>query len=317
MPKRRNGFTLIELLVVIAIIGVLIALLLPAVQMAREAARRTQCSNNLKQLGLALANYESAHRVFPPGRINFPMVFSAQAQLLPYIENEAVGGMLNFSVAPSFTIGGPTTENSTAGAAVVRSFLCPSDFGQITNNPFGPTNYVACAGSGVGDAASIKTGDGIMYSGSAIRIRDVADGLSKTAAMSETMLGVGGLPSSLAAGNPADPMREVLELPGGTATTDVSCVAGAGVWSGLRGAKWLNGHYGDTMYNHYYPPNNPGFDCGNASHNYGLTAARSRHPGGVNVLFADGSVRFVGNAVDLDAWRAAATRAKGETSNLY
>src|SRR5690606_35628741 len=86
MPRNRRGFTLIELLVVIAIIAVLIALLLPAVQQAREAARRTQCKNNLKQLALALHNYENTHRVFPPGSIGYPFVWSAQAQLLPFVE---------------------------------------------------------------------------------------------------------------------------------------------------------------------------------------------------------------------------------------
>ena len=310
---RRPGFTLIELLVVIAIIGVLIALLLPAVQQAREAARRAQCANNLKQIGLALHNYEATFRVFPPGRLNFPMVFSAQAQLLPYLENEPVGTMLNFSVPPSFTDGGPLTANSTAGAAVVRIFLCPSDLGQSPRPTYGPTNYVACAGSGVGDAASIKTGDGLMYSGSAVRVRDVIDGLSKTAAFSETTLGTGGFPSS-PSGSPKDSAFEVLELAGGTATTEVLCVPGGGIWSGLRGAKWLNGHYGDTMYNHYFTPNATNFDCGNASHNYGLTAARSRHSGGVDVLYADGSVSFVSDSVERAGWRALGTKAGGETA---
>jgi prepilin-type N-terminal cleavage/methylation domain-containing protein/prepilin-type processing-associated H-X9-DG protein len=316
MPTPRRAFTLIELLVVIAIIGLLVALLLPAVQQAREAARRAQCANNLKQIGLALHNYEATHRTFPPGRLNFPMVFSAQAQLLPYLENESVGTMLNFNVAPSFTVSGPPTANSTAAAAMIHSFLCPSDLGQVPGNTFGPTNYVACTGDGVGDAASIKTGDGLMYSGSTVRVRDVIDGLSKTAAFSETTLGVGGFPSS-PAGSPKEPKLEVLELGGGTPTTEAACHAASGVWSGLRGAKWLNGHYGDTMYNHFYTPNAPVFDCGNASRNYGLTSAHSRHPGGVELLFADGSVGFVSDSINAVSWRSLGTKSKEETAGGF
>src|SRR5437868_2058321 len=169
MSFRRNAFTLVELLVVVAIVGVLVALLLPAVLQARGAARRTQCANNLKQIGLALHNYESAFGVFPPGRINFPMVFSAQAQLLPFLEGETVGTMLNYDIAPNFDPTALPTANYSVARAIVGMFLCPSDFGQVANSPFGPSNYFACAGSGVGDASSIKTGDGVMFNGSKIR----------------------------------------------------------------------------------------------------------------------------------------------------
>lgn len=316
--KRRHGFSLIELLVVIAIIGVLVALLLPAVQQAREAARRVQCANNLKQIGLALHNYEGTFGVFPPGRINFPMVFSAQAQLLPFLDGESAGAQLNYDVVPNFDPTAAPAANHTISRAVIGGFLCPSDFGQVANSPYGPTNYVASTGSGVGAASSIKTGDGVMYNASKIRVRDILDGLSKTAAFSEQTLGRGGSPSAPAGGPPADSERDVLELAGGTMTTDDACVVGASGsnWSGLRGAKWLNGHYGDSMYNHYYTPNNSQFDCGNASRNFGLTAARSRHRGGVNVLFCDGNVGFVGNHVDLALWRGIGTRAGGETGGL-
>src|SRR5262245_5731596 len=133
----RAGFSLIELLVVVAIIGVLIALLLPAIQQAREAARRTQCKNNLKQLGVALHNYESAHRVFPPGRLNFPMVFSAQAQLLPFLEAEIASSMLNFDVPPSFSLVPPITANDTVARIIVRTFVCPTDLESIPGSPFG------------------------------------------------------------------------------------------------------------------------------------------------------------------------------------
>jgi prepilin-type N-terminal cleavage/methylation domain-containing protein/prepilin-type processing-associated H-X9-DG protein len=305
---RARGFTLIELLVVIAIIAILMALLLPAVQQAREAARRTQCKNNLKQIGLAIHNYESSHRTFPPGRLNFPMVFSAQAQILPYLDGANLYNLIDFNVRPSFgPPSTPMTQNEVAARTVVPTYLCPSDFEQVPQNDFGPTNYVACAGSGVGASASIRSGDGVMFHGSRIRFRDVTDGLSNTVCFGEHTLGKGGNPSSPAGGSPVDPELEVLELAGGTATTDAACVPGGGNWSGLRGAKWLNGHYGDTLYNHYYAPNSRQFDCGNASHNFGLTAARSRHDGGVHVGLCDGSVRFVSENLNLATWRGLAT----------
>lgn len=314
IPRRRRGFTLIELLVVIAIIGILVGLLLPAVQQAREAARRVHCRNNLKQIGLAIHNYESSHRVFPPGRLGFPMVFSVQAHILPYMEGAALYNLIDFNTAPNFgTPSAPMTQNDIAVRTVIPTYLCPSDLGRIAGSDFGPTNYAATTGSGAGTANSINLGNGVMFSRSSVRFRDVTDGMSNTVCFSEQTLGVGGKPSSPSGSAPAAPQGEVLELTGATPTTDASCVASSGgVWSGLRGAKWMNGHYGDTLYNHYYAPNARQFDCGNASHNFGLTAARSRHTGGVNAVFCDGSVRFVSENVNLDVWRGAATRSGGE-----
>ena len=309
----RTGFTLIELLVVIAIIAILIALLLPAVQQAREAARRTQCRNNLKQIGLAIHNYESSHSLFPPGRLGYPMVFSVQAHILPYLDGANLYNLIDFNTAPSFGApSSPMTRNQIAVRTFIPSYLCPSDFGTIPGSDFGPTNYVACMGSGLGTSNSINTGDGVMYSRSSTRFRDVTDGLSNTVCFGEQTLGIGGNPSSPAGGPAAKPTGEVLELTGATPTTDASCVAGSGNWSGLRGAKWMNGHFGDTLYNHYYTPNSRQFDCGNASHNFGLTAARSQHVGGVHVSMCDGAVRFISDNTDQALWRGLATRAGGE-----
>jgi prepilin-type N-terminal cleavage/methylation domain-containing protein len=319
-PRRRSarGFTLIELLVVIAIIAVLVAILLPAVQQAREAARRTQCSNHLKQLGLALHNYESAHGIFPPGRLNYPKVFSAHAQLLPYIDGAALYNLIDYDVAPSFAAPStPMTRNEMAARIPIAIFLCPSDFGRISGSDFGPTNYVASIGSGVADA-HIGRGDGVMFSGSNIKFRDVSDGLSNTIVFSEQTLGIGGNPSSPSGSGPKSAEGEVLELTGATVTTEAACVPGSGGnWSGNRGAKWMNGHYGDTLFNLYYAPNSLQFDCGNGSHNYGLTSARSRHEGGVQVLLGDGSGRFVGENIALETWRGLGTRAGGERTGEF
>ena len=123
------------------------------------------------------------------------------------------------------------------------------------------------------------------------------------------------------AGPPADPQTvrlAVLEVPGGNDPTPAACDGGSGTWNPLRGEQWINGHYGNTLYNHFYTPNQPGkWDCGNASGNKGLTAARSNHTGGVNVLFADGSVHFVRDSVALATWRALATRDGGEVPGEY
>ena len=318
-PRRVRGFTLIELLVVIAIIAVLIALLLPAVQNTREAARRSQCKNNLKQLGIALHNYEGSHRCMPMGRVGFPMVFSAHAQLLPYIDCGNLRRIIDFNTAPTFC--NPCAmlvRNDIASRTKVPLFLCPSDLGQVPGSIFAALNYPACVGSGVGASASIKTGDGVMFSGSSTRFGDVKDGLSMTIAFSESTLGPGNKPSSPAGGPALVPNGEVLELPGATVTTDASCVpSGIGVWSGLRGDKWMNGHFGDTLVTNYYAPNAKPFDCGNASHNFAQTAARSHHPGGVHACLCDGSVRFISNNIHRATWQGLGSRAGKEVLSEF
>ena len=306
---RRTGFTLIELLVVIAIIAVLIALLVPAVQKVREAASRTHCQNNLKQLGLAMHNAHGVNKKLPPGRgTPFPLVFSTHAYLLPYVEQDSLQRLVDFNVPP-LACGGGTNANDPAARTVVPLLLCPSDSGngRVPGSPYGATNYVANVGSGTAAAGNLAGGDGVFYHGSATRITDIVDGSSNTAAFSESLLGDGQTPS----GPPADPRRVVMELAGGADTTPGSC-GGGGTWSGQRGAKWINGHYGDTLYNHFYTPNANVWDCGNGFHNKGLTAARSLHSGGVNVLLCDGSVRFVSDSVAPATWRAVSTRADRE-----
>jgi prepilin-type N-terminal cleavage/methylation domain-containing protein len=326
MNHRNRGFTLVELLVVIAIIGILVALLLPAVQAAREAARRMSCSNNLKQLSLALHNYESSLRTFPPGGLGFPFVWSAHAHLLPYAEQENLEDLLNYSVPPlnAFNFGAydpvAVGQNDSAAQNRLPLLLCPSDKDAVPGSAYGGISYPACAGSGVNGSAATDDGaianaDGVIFSLSKITFRDVLDGTSNTVAFGEHLLGDGQ--------DTAPPTGEyrhrVVVLPTSTQTTPAACAPGAApAWSGQRGAIWVNGHLADTMYNHWYPPNSKSDpDCHNGFHNFALVSARSRHPGGLQISLVDGSVRFVSDTIDLAIWRALATRAGGEVIGDY
>lgn len=309
--RSRKGFTLIELLVVIAIIGVLVALLLPAVQQAREAARRIQCRNNLKQLTLALHNYESSHRAFPPGRLPFPWVFSAQSQLLPFLDQANVQNLLDFDQPPlTFGFLPSGADNEEVAKTRLPLFLCPSDGERVAGSAFGGISYPACTGTGLVNDGSISNADGAIYALSQTRFRDITDGSSNTVVFSESVLG-NGMDST--GSILRDPLRQTVELSGATPTTPSACDPSPSTkWSGQRGAKWINGHYGDTLYNHFYPPNVATPDCNNQFQNHALTAARSMHEGGVHAALCDGSVRFVGENIDLNLWRALATRSGGE-----
>jgi len=306
---KKSAFTLVELLVVIAIIGVLVAMLLPAIQAARESARRSSCSNNLRQIGVAMQNHHAALRLFPRGRgAPFPLVFSVHAYLLPYVEEDVLQDLIDFKTPP-LTFGASSgAKNARAATTIVPMFLCPTDRGEVTGLTFGPNNYVACTGSGTVNYGHLKTGgDGIFFDSSKIGFRQLLDGSAHTVAFSESLLGPGTVVSTIGP-IPADANMQVLEVSGGNQPTPTDCGAGTGVWSSVRGAKWINGHYGDTLYNHYYLPNPREWDCGNGSHNMSIAGPRSMHPGGVQVMYADSHVDFVVNEIELVVWRALATR---------
>src|SRR3954453_19575846 len=202
--ERRAAFTLIELLVVIAIIAVLIGLLLPAVQKVREAAARMKCSNNLKQLGIALHNYEGPNGKLPPlypgtapGSItfNYKYTWSVLAQLNPYLEQTNVYNSMDLTQPMYDASNNITAQNKFAVVQKVSVFLCPSDKGQPVSSAYGvtdmgPTNYVACHGSGLsgGGYGSPISGDGVFPAVNGVKITDVSDGTSNTAAMSESIL---------------------------------------------------------------------------------------------------------------------------------
>ena len=328
---RRRAFTLIELLVVIAIIAVLIALLLPAVQAAREAARRISSTNNLKQLGLALHNYEGTHGCFPGHGGTTGTGFSALARILPFMEQANALNTMNFSLsvttsAPLFTF---NPAQTTSAATVVSAFLCPSD-GQ---SPSYPNYYFNTATAGTGYVTNVGTGtgtyydmrypsDGVFWNNSSTRIADVVDGMTNTMFMSQCLLGLG---QDTTGPLPAKPYRQIANIasvvkpvstpPGGYTPAmnnpDLAAVAASATsWSGTRGVAWIVGTQAMVGFNAYLPPNAKTSDV--YGHGNGWLSARGPHPGGVLVLSGDGGVRFVKDSINLATWRALATRAGGE-----
>lgn len=316
MRALRHGFTLVELLVVIAIIGVLVALLLPAVQSAREASRRSACGNNLRQIGVALQNFHAAQKKFPPGRGGPPpMVFSPHAHLLPYMEEASLQSLVDLTQAPTtLTIAGKSysgARNQTAATQVIPVFQCPSDpaSGRVPGSIYGGTNYAANTGSGGANAGSLVMADGVFFLESAVRFKNLVDGSSSTAAFSERMLGTGVSTTTLSQGHAG---LYILELSNSDPVGGTTCASGVGNWYSTRGAKWILGNYGNSLYNHFYLPNAVQWDCMNQPQQKGLMAPRSNHVGGVQLLLCDSSVVFVRDEIDPAIWTALSTRAGSE-----
>jgi prepilin-type N-terminal cleavage/methylation domain-containing protein/prepilin-type processing-associated H-X9-DG protein len=307
--SRNRGFTLIELLVVISIIAVLIALLLPAVQSAREAARRLQCVNNLKQIGLACHNYAESRGALPGADMVFNVTeLSALTMLLPMMEQSNAYNSVNFA----FNYQDPT--NTTAMFTVVNNFVCPSDLSDPLPSLGGQTNYMADMGSGivwqapVGPNVGMPTPNGVFHGDASTRFAAITDGLSNTGFFSERVL---------ADGNNAivSPIADVFFSPGFPTSPDDAyqqCQA-VDIWDLhnqfplFMGAPWLCGQH---IFTHVSGPNSR--SCGFFIALRAVMPPSSRHPGGVNLLMGDGSVKFIKDSIDRTTWRALGTIAGGE-----
>jgi prepilin-type N-terminal cleavage/methylation domain-containing protein/prepilin-type processing-associated H-X9-DG protein len=328
----RFGFTLIELLVVISIIGLLIALVLPAIQASREASRRMQCVNNLKQIGLAFHNYAQSSNSFAlnwgnprvdpvlghPFYIN-SRPYSALTRLLPYLDQQPLYASINFAVEtfPSSAYEFRYAENLTAYETKLAVYLCPSDAAS-TSTPHG-CNYRGNYGIGPSPSGPTRetydSGNGFYLFPGVLGPQSFPDGLSHTVAYSERLLGTGD-------GGGLDPARDfgdILVMPDCTARDAdyaLSCCRVASTKgfpaSRMAGFTWFYGDYECTNYNHAQEPNGPIPDATVRNSMSGIVTARSFHRGGVNSLMADGSVRFVKESIARKVWRGLGTRNGGE-----
>ncbi|MFO0876029.1 MAG: DUF1559 domain-containing protein [Gemmataceae bacterium] len=313
--RARRAFTLIELLVVIAIIAILIGLLLPAVQKVREAAARMKCSNNLKQLAIALHSYEGVYGYLPRGR-TYPnnSAFSAQSRLLPFIEQDNVYRLIDFSVDPTHA------NNAVPMATLVPTFLCPSDSTSRVPGGTGVCSYRANEGTslvmwyGISDTAGVNAalppGNGSFDVNNPLKLADLTDGTSSTAAFSEHLLGDF---SNAVVTDRGDTFR-----PGTYPSTADQAVLDCAAlnpndltmqgYSNVGGS-WLYGYHSTTSYWHTSLPNTR--SCMFPPSRI-MTTANSNHTNGVNVSMCDGSVRFVSASISVATWRAIGTRNGGE-----
>ncbi len=319
--EQAKGFTLVELLVVIAIIGILVALLLPAVQAAREAARRMQCSNNLKQLGLAMHNFHAGQGQLPPGQ-NYQLGIISNSnkdkfcwfqEMLPFVEQQALYDKYKAHVASGGEVWW-TPDRWTS----IPTFMCPSDGanpkivtggwsqspgGEPENSQGWSGNLVVLAGSTVFNPTSDTNGenlDGLFFAKSAVRIDDIRDGSTNTLLGGEIIIvrdiGVG------------------QQISGGNSVTQKH---------DNRGRYW-NVHQGTTLFSTLYPPNTSVGDrgtwcvdteqapCQSLGTDNLVQSLRSYHPGGVNAVLADGSVHFISDYIDAQTYKNYGTRAGGE-----
>jgi prepilin-type N-terminal cleavage/methylation domain-containing protein len=328
--RHRRGFTLVELLVVIAIIAVLMALLLPAAQKVREAANRSKCLNNLKQIGLALHNYESAHKAFPAvsemPQNQTSQPWSAHARLLPYIEQENLARLIDWDTVPN-----NYTSRPDVAQVRVAIYLCPNEINDRARPTATITHYPLNYGFNEGtwfiyDPVSGEVGDGAFVPNRNFRPADISDGLSSTLAAAEVKAYQPNLwdsanPSTLGIAPPNSPGDLTAYLAGGTFDENGH-------------TEWVEGDVRETGVTTTFTPNRVvPYTSGGVDYDmdftsmrdgesitvptYAAITSRSYHTGIVNILLMDGSARAISEGIRLDVWRALGTRAGGEPITDY
>jgi len=348
---RRSAFTLIELLVVIAIIAVLVALLLPAVQQAREAARRSQCKNNLKQLGLALHNYHDVYQMFVPKTIgggdpgdgnHSPIRINGLVGLLPMMDQQARFNMVSVVTGGYQPFRAWGWVNYQPWAGMMPQLICPSDtglkgggengtnFGAISFN-----NYKFCVGTAVANNDWAWSGpQNGVFAGypQAYGVRDIIDGTTNTILMAERCGGsvqviydLYGNTAKLGGFSNPD-VYPMTNNPGITACAATVAGGSGGLYNPTtqiatdpkygqtwhNGARWPDGRPYYNTFNTIMPPNGPSCTP-NFDGGWSMMAASSRHAGGVQVVMGDGSVRFITQSIDIRTWNALGTRGQGDT----
>ena len=325
--RRLRGFTLIELLVVIAIIAILIALLLPAVQQAREAARRTQCKNNLKQLGLAMHNYHDTARQFPMGRVR--CIVDARcsdpgnwntsniawtAYLLPHFDQGPLYQSIDFNWDSRGNGGGMHAHgpNDQARRTTIGGLRCPSDglggewFQRLPRTDYGWTNYAGCIGNQalVPGAARPDRMTGTFAENIGAKIRDYVDGTSNTIVISEILIGAKYNRSNPTTGDAHVDQFDFLQ-------NTAVCNQTPYTDGQQRGMSWFYGeHPSANLYSSHFPPNHKLLGCAGNT-NRALLVSRSLHVGGVQSVLGDGSVRFISENIDTRTWRLLGMKGDG------
>lgn len=340
---RRGGYTLVELLVSVFVIAILASLLLPAIQSAREGARRASCINNLKQIGIGVQAYATHNGCFPPsmlfsdlpnarpGELMVGNCFGPLSRILPDLELTSAFNSINFDLLPDLGTG--LTANHTVMLGGYNLFTCPSD-GPPPVQGYGRANYRFSIGSGTMMSVKKLALPGLMAGytgafppGSALAFSDFADGLSMTVGVSERLQGDWTQPAFKRGGDYhySDGGYVSVGADGAISLCNIINASPSPPQESRGGESWFLSGLHFTNYNHCASPNSYGNDCSfvNPSASIhgrrmvdGVLSASSFHPGGVMALTMGGDVRFVRNSVSLPLWRALSTRSSGEIADL-